>query len=288
MLQLKVEPCSQDSTETISDLLEELGALSITLTDQFDDPILEPEPGTIPLWPHVVLHAIYDADCHMDHIIDTLMTSHPELSCSVSHVQEKNWERECLRDFKPQRFGQQLWICPSWFTPPDAKAVNVVLDPGLAFGTGSHPTTGLCLTWLAEHPPQKKVVIDYGCGSGILSVAALKLGAKHVYAVDIDEQALIATKQNAEVNQIQTNMLSIEYPDTLETPADIIMANILLAPLLTLKARFEALLNPNGMLVISGILANQVDELMGVYQSAFSLVESEREGDWAMLYLKLI
>lgn len=283
MLQLKVEPCRQDNAETISDLLEDLGALSITMTDQFDDPILEPEPGSVPLWPHVVLHAIYDADCNMDHVVDTLQQAHPELCCAVSTVKNQDWERVCLEDLKPQRFGKRLWVCPSWLTPPDLNAVNLILDPGLAFGTGSHPTTSLCLTWLAEHVLKEKSVIDYGCGSGILGIAALKLGASHVAAVDIDEQALIATQQNAKTNDIPSHQLSVDYPDTLQTQADILIANILLAPLLTLRSRFQDLLNPQGILVVSGILASQVDELVKAYQPTFKLIETQREDDWSML-----
>lgn len=286
MLQLKIEPCRQDNTETISDLLEELGALSITLTDQFDDPILEPEPGSVPLWPHVVLHAIYDADINMDHVVDTLLTNHPELSCSVSHVPNKDWERECLQDLKPQRFGQNLWICPSWCIPPDKHAVNVILDPGLAFGTGSHPTTGLCLTWLAKNPPIEKKLIDYGCGSGILGIAALKLGATQVYALDIDHQALLATKQNAETNQIDTQKIMIDHADQSDVQADIIIANILLAPLLTLKDRFVTQLKSGGTLVVSGILENQTDTLYTRYQEDFDIAETAQEGEWAMLVLR--
>ncbi len=287
MLQLKIEPCHQDNAESISEFLEDLGALAVTMTDQFDDPILEPEPGSVPLWPHVVLHAIYDADCNIDHIIDTIQQTHPQLCCSISHVENKDWERVCLDDLKPQQFGKRLWVCPSWLTPPEPDAVNLILDPGLAFGTGTHPTTGLCLTWLAEHELNKKTVIDYGCGSGILGIAALKLGASHVSAVDIDEQALIATQQNAKTNHIDSHQLVVDYPDKLNIQADILIANILLAPLLSLRPRFETLLSSKGTLVVSGILASQVNELEMAYKSTFRIIENQKEGDWAMIALEM-
>lgn len=288
MQQLIITHCKQTDIDHLSDLLELCGAVSVTMTDQFDDPILEPELGTVPLWPHVVMQALYPADIDVPSIIDIIANQYPAAQCSVETIVDQNWERTCLDQFKPQCFGKRLWICPSWHTPPHPDAVNLILDPGLAFGTGSHATTALCLAWLEQAKLTQKTVIDYGCGSGILSIAALKLGASHAYAVDIDEQALTATKSNADINQIPKQNLTIGYPNELHEPVDLIIANILLTPLLDLKHSFYHLLKPNGLLTISGILANQIHQLEQVYHPHFSLVVTEIEHDWALLAFEKI
>ena len=288
MQQLIIKQCPQTDIDNLSDLLELCGALSVTMTDQFDDPILEPEPGTVPLWPHVVMQALYAPDIDVTSIIDLITDQYPTAQCSVETVVEQEWERTCLDEFKPQCFGKRLWICPSWHTPPNPEAVNLILDPGLAFGTGSHATTALCLTWLEQAKLSNKTVIDYGCGSGILSVAALKLGARHAYAVDIDEQALTATISNAAINHIPEKNITIGYPNELHTPVDLIIANILLTPLLDLKHSFYNLLNPHGLLTLSGVLANQAPLLEQAYQPHFSLVSTEIDNDWALLAFEKI
>ncbi len=287
MLQLTVEYCQQDHAELVSEFLEKLGALSVTMTDHDDDPILEPEPGSVPLWPNVVLQAIFEPTTNIDLVTHALETQYPDLSCVLSTIPDEDWERTCLVDFKPKRFGKRLWTCPSWLTPPVPHAINLVLDPGLAFGTGSHPTTGLCLTWLEQTDLTDLDIIDYGCGSGILGIASLKLGAAHVYAVDIDEQALIATKNNAMTNQLDLNTLTMSPPDLLTKPVDLIIANILLTPLIKLKQRFRKLLKKSGTLVISGILANQTTELVAAYESDFKLLGSFQEEDWALLIFEV-
>lgn len=286
MHQLTITHCAQDDIAQLSDLLELYGALSVTMTDQFDDPILEPEPGTVPLWPHVVMQALYTPDTNMPHLIEMITAQYPSTHCSVTAVEDQAWERTCLEDFKPQCFGKRLWVCPSWHTPPQPDAINLILDPGLAFGTGSHATTALCLTWLDQTNLSGKTLIDYGCGSGILSIAALKLGARHVYAVDIDEQALTATTNNAATNHIPSHTLTIGHPSELRESVDIIIANILLTPLLDLKASFHHLLQPRGYLALSGILANQIPILQDAYLSHFEIIGTEVEQDWALLVLQ--
>ncbi|HVT62548.1 MAG TPA: 50S ribosomal protein L11 methyltransferase [Legionellaceae bacterium] len=288
MQQLTIEHCTQNDVTLLSEILEHYGAVSVTMTDQFDDPILEPEPGTVPLWPHVVLQALYEPEIDVDSIVQIIMHHYPTALCSIEHLPDEDWERACLDQFHPQRFGKRLWICPSWHTPPDPNAVNLILDPGLAFGTGSHATTALCLNWLDQEPPHNKTVIDYGCGSGILGIAALKLGAKHVFAVDIDPQALIATQSNATINHINPQDITVDYPNTLQSPVHIIVANILLTPLLDLKHSFHRLLRPHGILVISGILGNQTHTLMEAYHSHFHLLNIENEGDWALMVFEKI
>lgn len=288
MLQLEIENCKEEDAEAISELLEEFGALSVTFTDQYDNPILEPEPGALNLlWPYVLVRALFDETQNTAEILNAINVNYPALTCTIDTLPEQDWVRTALADFKPQQFGENLWVCPSWITPPIPSAINLILDPGLAFGTGSHPTTGLCLAWLEKHKPQNKTVIDYGCGSGILAIAALKLKASHVYAVDIDEQALIATENNARNNQIDPLTLSISLPEKLEVKVDLIIANILLAPLLLLKSQFVSLLKENGTLLVSGILESQKDELITFYSDKFLLVNMEQEAEWAMLYFNL-
>lgn len=286
MLQLQIEQVKRDEAELLSDALEETGALSVTLTDQYDDPVLEPAPGATPLWPHVVAHALYTEQHEADIALLLVSKAFPHLSYSIHTLPEQDWERACLDQFKPQLFGTRLWVCPSWLTPPNPNAVNLILDPGLAFGTGSHETTSLCLTWLDKAELEQKQVIDYGCGSGILALAALKLGAQHVHAVDIDEQALLATRDNALNNDIAAARLTVSQPEALNKAVDVIIANILLAPLMALKKRFRELLLDTGMLVVSGLLAEQVPALIEAYQTDFAHVSTSIENDWALVAFK--
>ncbi|MFJ1269005.1 50S ribosomal protein L11 methyltransferase [Legionella lytica] len=281
--QLKIEHCPVEQIEQLSEELEEFGALSVMLTDKNDNPVLEPEPGTTPLWPEVIMQALFPEAIQAQYTRDQLTQIHPGLSLTLEILEDRDWERAWMDDFKPQRFGQRLWICPTWSTPPEPEAVNLMLDPGLAFGTGTHPTTSLCLTWLEQAALQHKSIIDYGCGSGILSLASLKLGAKEVYAVDIDQQALQATQNNALTNGLDTNKLLISFPDELRNPVDLIIANILLAPLMMLKERFQQLLQPDGMLVVSGILQEQAPLLIEDYTHLFMLVSQENLNGWSLL-----
>lgn len=283
MFQLKIDHCSRDDADDLSDLLEEMGALSVTLTDLHDSPILEPEIGTTPLWADVVIQALYADEEEGRHVLSRLAMMHPQLSISLEHVLEKDWERVCMADFQPMRFGKRLWICPSWITPPQPDAVNLTLDPGLAFGTGTHPTTSLCLTWLDQADLSNKRLIDYGCGSGILALAALKLGASHVLAVDLDAQALIATRNNAEINHFTEQDLTVLFPNELHEPVELIIANILLLPLLQLRDEFCRLLKPGGLLVVSGILDSQVEQLITAYQSDFSHQETSTQEEWCLV-----
>lgn len=281
--QLKIEHCAVEAIEELSEELEEFGALSITLTDKNDNPVLEPEPGTTPLWPEVIIQALFSEAIQAQYARDQLTQNHRKLVANLEILEDRDWERVWMDDFKPQRFGKRLWICPSWSAPPEPDAVNLMLDPGLAFGTGTHPTTSLCLTWLEQAELKKKSVIDYGCGSGILSLAALKLEAQQVYAVDIDQQALQATHNNALTNALNMQQFFIGLPDDLSEPVDLIIANILLAPLIRLKERFQHLLLPAGRLVVSGLLQEQAPVLIEAYQSDFSLLGQENLDGWSLL-----
>lgn len=284
--QLKIEHCPSQEVEELSEELEELGALSVMLTDKNDNPVLEPEPGTTPLWPEVIMHTLYAQAEEAQRAKAYLAETRPQLQCSLEVLPEKDWERAWMDDFKPQRFGQRLWICPTWLTPPEPEAVNLMLDPGLAFGTGTHPTTSLCLTWLEQAALNQLQVIDYGCGSGILSLAALKLGAQQVFAVDIDNQALQATQNNAQTNAIKAPQLMISAPEDLNITADLMIANILLAPLIALKERFHQLLKPSSLLVVSGILNEQEPLLVEAYQQFFEPVLSQQLEGWSLLVFK--
>ncbi|BCA94142.1 ribosomal protein L11 methyltransferase [Legionella antarctica] len=280
--QLKIEHCPSEEVEPISEELEEFGALSIMLTDRNDNPVLEPEPGTTPLWPEVIIHALFAQAPQAQHTKTQLALTRPQLEFNLEILADKDWERAWMDDFKPQRFGKRLWICPTWSTPPEPEAVNLMLDPGLAFGTGTHPTTSLCLTWLEQADLHNKSVIDYGCGSGILSLAALKLGAKGVHSVDIDNQALLATQNNAITNNIN-KQLFISMPESLQDPVDLIIANILLAPLISLKDRFHQLLYNDAYLVVSGLLEEQAPFLIDAYQTTFTPISTEIRDGWALL-----
>lgn len=284
MLQLHIENCPRDMVDDLSDRLEEIGALSVTLSDTTDVPIFEPELGTTPLWPNVDVAALYDNQLGMEEAKKLLSHDFPHLTYSVHEVEEQGWEKTCVEDFVPQRFGKRLWVCPSWSSiPEEPDAVTLVLDPGLAFGTGRHPTTSLCLAFLEQALLSDKTIIDYGCGSGILALATLKLGAHKAFAVDIDAQALTSTHNNAQNNNIPDKSCAIGFPATLNTPADILIANILLTPLIALKEHFRTLLKPTGQLVVSGILAEQIPQIVEAYQGTFEPKETHTEGDWALI-----
>src|SRR5476651_1233351 len=206
---------SPEQAETYEDALLEVGAVSVTFMDAEDQPIFEPELNTTPLWSHTHLLALFEADTDAGQVLAHLQlltgTELPEHMSEV--IEDQDWERSWMDNFEPMRFGRRLWIVPSWHAAPEPEAVNLLLDPGLAFGTGTHPTTALCLEWLDAHPPLNQGVIDYGCGSGVLAIAAAKLGAQFVWAVDNHEQALIATLENAKQNHISATQLQVVSPE---------------------------------------------------------------------------
>lgn len=264
----------------------EAGALSVTLTDAVDDAILEPAPGEIRLWPQTVLQALFPANEAGPEKIIALAEALqlPASSIRVEQVRNRVWEREWLKDFHAMRFGRRLWIVPNHEPlPEDREAVVVRLDPGLAFGTGTHPSTALCLTWLDAHLKAGDTVIDYGCGSGVLGIAAAKLGARQCDSFDIDPQALIATRDNASANQVSDRVLCHEYAQGLPAQVNVVLANILAGTLIELAPALCARLLPGGALVLAGILRQQVHEVRAAFAPHISLqVFAERE-DWAAL-----
>nr|MBT7306817.1 50S ribosomal protein L11 methyltransferase [Gammaproteobacteria bacterium] len=266
---------SQREAEPLSDLLIELGAASVTFEDAEDQPLLEPAPGETPLWEQVVVIGLFDADSGQASIRQQLsrQLSPAQLSTlSIATLEEREWVRAWMDDFHPMQFGERLWIIPSWSKPVEKEGVNILLDPGLAFGTGTHPTTALCLQWLDAHPPQNRSVIDYGCGSGILAIAAAKLGASHVYGIDNDPQALTATADNGEkngVSELIQGFLPNQFPP--QRQVDLLLANILAGPLIELAPLLADHLPPGGVIVLSGILREQADEVIAAYTPWFKM-----------------
>ncbi len=264
------------------DALLAAGAASITLEDAGDDPVLEPAPGSTPLWPRVRVKALFDSAANPE----ALRASFPE--ATFEHIADRAWEREWLKDFRPMRFGRRLWVCPGGQRPQLDEAVDapclIELDPGLAFGTGTHPTTALCLEWLDNASLPGKFVVDYGCGSGVLAIAALKLGAAAALAVDIDPQALIATRENAARNQVAERLTVIGAGEASTRLADILLANILAEPLLELAPSFAERVAPGGCVVLSGILRSQAGPVATRYAAWFDMRPATPRDDWALLY----
>ncbi len=276
--------CEKDNVDLAEALLLEAGALSIALDDAGDQPLFEPLPGESPLWDEVILTGLFDAtiESGTPDVIEQL--SHEigaQVQASrtwVSAVDDKDWEREWMSNYKPIECANDLWIVPNWLTPPNPEATNIIMDPGLAFGTGYHATTRLCLDWLTEQNLTDKVVIDYGCGSGILGIAALLLGARHVYSVDIDPQAVLATNQNAARNHVD-NRLQAFLPEDFTTfwqqqniaPVEVMVANILAKPLIGLAPYFATLMAPKSRIVLAGLIESQTEQVSEAYQPYFAL-----------------
>ncbi|MFP8965682.1 50S ribosomal protein L11 methyltransferase [Pokkaliibacter sp. CJK22405] len=289
-LQIRLD-ITPELAEPYEDMLLAVGAVSVTYQDNEDQPIYEPDLGTTPLWQNTCLVGLFTGDTDIDEALTTLKLHHlatypehefPDHKTEI--LEDKDWERAWMEHFEPIQFGDKFWVCPSWKPAPDPEAANLILDPGLAFGTGSHPTTALCLKWLASQDLQDKVVVDYGCGSGILGIAALLLGARMVYAVDIDPQALEATRDNAERNGIRSSKLMTLYPEQVpELTADVVVANILAGPLVGLAPTLSALATTGTQLALSGILSHQADDVQQAYAGTFEMTAPEIKEDWVRL-----
>lgn len=252
----------------VEDAFLRLGACSVTLSDAGDDPVLEPGPGETPLWSNTRITGLFTGDVDLD-IFRAALQNELGVERLPAHrietLEDRAWEREWLRDFGPMRFGQRLWICPTSHEPPGGDAVVVRLDPGLAFGTGTHPTTALCLEWLDGIDLAGKTVLDYGCGSGILAIAALKLGAASATGMDIDPQAVIASRQNAADNGVAENLALAGDDAGIEGRFDVIVANILAGPLVQFADSITSRLAGRGMLALSGVLCEQAHDVRAAY-----------------------
>ena len=284
-LQLKIDT-TKAQAPVLEELLETLGAAAVLMEDSADQPLLEPPPGATPLWDATRVIGIFTVDSEMDAIIEFLEAQLGEAlpAHRVEVLEDKDWVRAWMDHYHPMRFGDRLWVVPSWTPPPQPDAVNLLLDPGLAFGTGTHPTTALCMEWLDSLDLQGKTVIDYGCGSGILAVAALLLGAKEAWCVDNDPQALTATRNNAEHNGVGERVHVFMPDDMPDMQADVIVANILAGPLAMLAPVMAAHSHAGTHIALSGIIRPQVDELREVYGEWFDMDGlAIKEEDWCRL-----
>jgi ribosomal protein L11 methyltransferase len=277
-------PLAALSSETVEAALLEIGAESITFVDRGDEPVLEPKPGEIRLWSDTLVRALFDESHDAAHSIDQLsirLGAAIGAAARITPVVDQDWERVWLADWKSMRFGRRLWVCPtSAEAPDDPAAVVVRLDPGLAFGTGTHPTTALCLQILDSLPLAGRRVIDYGCGSGILGIAALKLGAVHVTAVDLDPQALLATRDNAIRNGVSEGI------DVHGVDAGGAVVGGALRPLIELAPTLTPVCEPGGYLVLSGLLKTQAYAVKAAYAAAFDMVQVVERDEWCCIYAR--
>jgi ribosomal protein L11 methyltransferase len=285
-LQLELET-HQAQAEELSELLEQFGAVSVTLTASSDEPVFDAESETKKLWDRTKLIALLHPDSDLDIMLVCLrdrIGGENIFSHKIELLKDKDWVSEFKSAHEPIIFSDRICICPSWCEPPKNNLPTLILDPGLAFGTGSHPTTSLCIEWLAENDLTDKVLIDYGCGSGILAMVAALLGAKHVYAVDIDEQALQAARENINQNNL-TEKISVSHVDNASLPeADILVANILMNPLKGLIEKFSALTKSDGDIILSGLLHVQAEECLEAYASCFNMDEPVFDQEWTRLH----
>lgn len=276
----------QAQVDEWSDLLLATGATAITLHDKDKQAIFEPNPGDTPLWEHVQITGLYTIDTDLDSIKEQLYQHIPkDVVFHIEQIEDEDWQNAWKKNLSPIQFGPNFWICPSWCEISNPTAINVILDPGLAFGTGTHPTTALCLEWIATNVNQNDTVLDFGCGSGILGIAAAKLGAGQVYCVDCDPQALFSTQENAEKNKISRNKLLTYYPEELTTrlQVNIVIANILANPLEELAQTLANHVKPSGNIVLSGILTTQVEHLITIYNKWFENLTVTTKEDWVRI-----
>jgi ribosomal protein L11 methyltransferase len=275
--------------ETIEDHLLELGAVSITFQDGADQPVLEPGVGETPLWDNLVILGLFAADTpseslrsHLQHVFA------PSGQFDIEILEDRVWEREWEKHYQPIQFADNLWICPSWCTPPDPAALNLLLDPGLAFGTGTHPSTAMCLKQLAQQELKDQMTVDYGCGSGILGIAMLKMGASRFVGIDNDPQALVATADNARRNSIASSEFIVVGPEQEDQHlgpacADTLVANILAEPLMMLAPKLVEFLKPGGLLVLAGLIESQVPAVSEHYLPAVELHIADQTDEWVCL-----
>jgi ribosomal protein L11 methyltransferase len=264
-LQFVMDLGALDPDDAESALLQ-AGAVSVTLSDAGDDPVLEPGPGETPLWARTQITGLFPGDAEPHSIrksLQTLLRLATLPAHRIERLADREWEREWLKDFGPMRFGERLWVCPHGLEVEAEDAVVVRLDPGLAFGTGTHPTTAMCLEWLDSIDLAGKSILDYGCGSGVLAIAALKLGAATATGMDIDPQATIATRENAAENGVSVTVYGSD--DEIEGQFDVVVANILAGPLVQFADSITSRLAVRGMLALSGVLCEQASEVMAAF-----------------------
>lgn len=284
-IQLKINSQAEHA-EAIGNMLSANGAQAVTFVDAKDTPMYEPKPGETQLWPDTQVVGLFDAATNMQQVIKRLEQASllgAGFAHNIDQLEDKDWERAWMDNFHPMRFGERLWICPSWRPVPDPDAVNVMLDPGLAFGTGTHPTTALCLRWLDSLDLTGKTLLDFGCGSGILGIAGLKLGANRVIGIDIDPQAIQASRDNAKRNDVAQRIELYLPQQQPNLQADVVIANILAGPLKELRDTISNYCKPKGLLTLSGILASQANDVIESYRQDFSQLSVEENEEWVRI-----
>lgn len=276
--------------EFAEELLLANGASSVSLVDAGDDPVLEPAPGATPLWSRTVAIGLFEVAADAEAIMDNLREYLPDgrsLELSTERVEDQDWVRVWLKDCPPVKFGDRLWVCPHEKRVDEPGCATLLLDPGLAFGTGTHPSTALCLDWIARNEVGGREVLDFGCGSGILGIAALKLGAARCTSVDIDAQAILATRDNARQNGVQHALQALEHDVTFAPfPVDLVLANILARPLIELAPLLGASLKRGGRIVLAGLLDRQADEVRAAYAEAFDFEPDVSREGWTRIAAK--
>ncbi|ASK78243.1 50S ribosomal protein L11 methyltransferase [Paraphotobacterium marinum] len=286
-IQLRINTNASIAEKLGDFLFEQTDVHSITYLDAKDTPIFEPLPGETLLWNETDVLALYDANTNTLDLIELIRASEilqSSFQYKIEILEDKDWIREWMDSFVPLELKNNLWIIPSWHSAPETNSTNIFLDPGLAFGTGTHATTQLCLNWLSSQNLQDKLIIDFGCGSGILAIAALKLGAKKVIGIDIDPQALQASRANAKKNQVEENFdlyLPKDLPENIT--ADVLIANILAEPLRALSQQIIGMVKLDGNLGLSGILDTQVDNIKTYYTDNVSFDKPDNQGEWVLL-----
>jgi ribosomal protein L11 methyltransferase len=279
---------NEDTAPQVADYFSDLGAVSVTYMDAEDEPVYEPAIGETKIWTNTRVIALYELTADPAQIRSQTL-KHFQQDClkywEFEVIEDQAWERAWMEHYRPMKFADKLWVCPTGQEQHEANTVCLILDPGLAFGTGTHPTTALCLEWLASHELAGKTVVDYGCGSGILAIAALLLGAERAYAVDIDPQAITATESNAAKNNVQDKIVCClpEQFSRANTKADVVLANILAKPLIEMVGLITGLVVSKGQLVLSGILAEQADSVIDAYHSFLPLNKPVQQEDWVRL-----
>ena len=274
--------------EMISNLLHELGALSVSLVDGGAQPLFQVLPEETPLWNHTKILALFSEDTNLLPLIEQLKQEIKQpFEYVITPLEEQDWVRQTQQNFPPRFFAPSLWVLPSWCRAENYAGQVIKIDPGLAFGTGTHPTTSLCLEWLAENPPQNSVVIDYGAGSGILALAASALGANSVFAIDHDVQAIQACENNAKLNAMANKQFHILLEkDMPNIKASVIIANILSQALITLAPRIISLTTKNATLILSGILVTEINTVIEAYAPHFKVMSAKTQDEWVRLELK--
>jgi ribosomal protein L11 methyltransferase len=279
---------NEGTAPKVADFFSDLGAVSVTYMDAEDEPVYEPAIGETKIWTHTRVIALYELAADPAQIRHQTLEHFPQdilRHWEFEEIEDQVWERTWMEYYHPMKFADKLWVCPTGQEQREANTVCLILDPGLAFGTGTHPTTALCLEWLASQDLTGKTVIDYGCGSGILAIAAVLLGAEMAYAVDIDPQAITATESNAEKNNVQDKIICYlpEQFKSIDVRADVVLANILAKPLIEMAGQIAGRVVQKGQLVLSGILAEQAQSVIDAYQPYAALDQVVQQEDWVRL-----